>query len=670
MSRNDIIRYKLYMELKENGFKTLYSDTYIPREKLFTKEIDIEHIIPKAKLFDDSLSNKTLEIRQVNLDKRDMTALDFVSSYYDEKYTLQYTNRIENLYKQNAISEAKRNKLLMKEADIPSGFIKRDLRDSQYIAKKAREILEDIVRVVVPTTGSVTERLREDWQLVNVMRELNWDKYDKLGLTITEKGRDGQVIKTIKDWTKRNDHRHHAMDALTIAFTKHSFIQYLNNLNARVQKGVDEYINLEEVELSELDKEQRSSVMYAIEKKELCRDKNGKLRFIPPMPLDEFRAEAKRQLELVLVSNKTKNKVVTHNINKTKKKVGVKEKVQQTPRGQLHLETIYGSYKQPVTTEEKVNASFDIQKIQTVAKKSYRDALTKRLQQFGNDPKKAFTGKNSLEKNPIWVDDSHMWKVPEKVKTITYETIYTIRKEITPDLKIEKVIDKKIKSILQERLNKYGGDAKKAFSNLDDNPIWLNKEKGISIKRVKIRGISNGEPIRYKRNVKGVLIKDENGNPIPNDFVNTGNNHHVAVYKDSEGKMQERVVSFYEATTRAILGYPVVDRDYNQSEGWHFLFSMKQNEYFVFPNEKTGFVPQEIDLTDENNYSLISPNLYRVQKFSEGDYFFRHHLETTVESENVLRDVTWKRIRSIQNLEDIVKVRVNHLGKIISVGEY
>ena len=670
VSRNDIIRYKLYMELKENGFKTLYSDTYIPREKLFTKEIDIEHIIPKAKLFDDSLSNKTLEIRQVNLDKRDMTALDFVSSYYDEKYTLQYTNRIENLYKQNAISEAKRNKLLMKEADIPSGFIKRDLRDSQYIAKKAREILEDIVRVVVPTTGSVTERLREDWQLVNVMRELNWDKYDKLGLTITEKGRDGQVIKTIKDWTKRNDHRHHAMDALTIAFTKHSFIQYLNNLNARVQKGVDEYINLEEVELSELDKEQRSSVMYAIEKKELCRDKNGKLRFIPPMPLDEFRAEAKRQLELVLVSNKTKNKVVTHNINKTKKKVGVKEKVQQTPRGQLHLETIYGSYKQPVTTEEKVNASFDIQKIQTVAKKSYRDALTKRLQQFGNDPKKAFTGKNSLEKNPIWVDDSHMWKGPEKVKTITYETIYTIRKEITPDLKIEKVIDKKIKSILQERLNKYGGDAKKAFSNLDDNPIWLNKEKGISIKRVKIRGISNGEPIRYKRNVKGVLIKDENGNPIPNDFVNTGNNHHVAVYKDSEGKMQERVVSFYEATTRAILGYPVVDRDYNQSEGWHFLFSMKQNEYFVFPNEKTGFVPQEIDLTDENNYSLISPNLYRVQKFSEGDYFFRHHLETTVESENVLRDVTWKRIRSIQNLEDIVKVRVNHLGKIISVGEY
>ena len=61
VTRNDIIRYKLYLELKSNGYKTLYSNTYIPQEKLFSKEFDIEHIIPKAKLFDDSFSNKTLE---------------------------------------------------------------------------------------------------------------------------------------------------------------------------------------------------------------------------------------------------------------------------------------------------------------------------------------------------------------------------------------------------------------------------------------------------------------------------------------------------------------------------------------------------------------------------------------------------------------------------------
>ena len=97
---------------------------------------------------------------------------------------------------------------------------------------------------------------------------------------------------------------------------------------------------------------------------------------------------------------------------------------------------------------------------------------------------------------------------------------------------------------------------------------------------------------------------------------------------------------------------------------------MKQNEYFVFPNEKTGFNPQEIDLLDADNYATISPNLYRVQKFSEGDYFFRHHLETSVENENSQKGIIWKRITSVQNLNGIIKVRVNHIGRIVSVGEY
>ena len=80
-------------------------------------------------------------------------------------------------------------------------------------------MLEEIVPFVVSTTGSITDRLREDWQLVDVMRELNWDKYDKLGMTYYVNDSDGRRIPKIKDWTKRNDHRHHAMDALTIAFT-------------------------------------------------------------------------------------------------------------------------------------------------------------------------------------------------------------------------------------------------------------------------------------------------------------------------------------------------------------------------------------------------------------------------------------------------------------------
>ena len=94
---------------------------------------------------------------------------------------------------------------------------------------------------------------------------------------------------------------------------------------------------------------------------------------------------------------------------------------------------------------------------------------------------------------------------------------------------------------------------------------------------------------------------------------------------------------FFEAVTRVNLGQPVVDKEYKSSEGWQFLFSMKQNEYFVFPNEKTGFNPKEIDLLNPENYALISPNLFRVQTMSKvmygnnviRDYKFRHHLETS-----------------------------------------
>ncbi|MBR6840708.1 MAG: type II CRISPR RNA-guided endonuclease Cas9 [Prevotella sp.] len=650
VTKNDILRYKLYNELKLNGYKTLYSNTYIPREELFSKRFDIEHIIPKARLFDDSFSNKTLEVRDINIEKGNMTAYDYVSGKFDEQGLTDYESRVEELFTNKVISRTKRNNLLMKEEDIPSDFLERDLRDSQYIARKAREILEEMVPFVVTTTGTVTSRLREDWQLVNIMQELNWDKYDSLGLTESYTDKNGNIIKRIKDWTKRNDHRHHAMDALTIAFTKRNIVQYLSNLNARSDK---------------------SSSIYGIEQNELHRDeKDHKMVFNAPMPLNEFRAEAKKHLASILVSIKAKNKVVTKNINKAKTKDGYQQKVQLTPRGALHNETVYGKIQNYEAEYRKVDGKFTEDVILRVSNLKCREALLKRLAEFGNDPKKAFTGKNSLEKNPIWLNADHSHAVPLKVKLYKVIDVFTIKKAVDKDLKIEKVIDNKVREILKKRLDAFGGDAAKAFSNLDENPIWLNEEKGIAIKRVKIRGIANGEPIRVKKDIKGNIIKDENGNPIPNDYVNTGNNHHVAVYRDANGKLQENVVSFYEATTRAILGYPIVDKEYKRSEGWEFLFSMKQNEFFVFPNEKTGFNPHEINLLDSNNYSLISPNLYRVQKFTTGDYVFRHHLETNVESDNALRDITWKRIRSIQDLDGIVKVRINHLGAIVSVGDY
>jgi CRISPR-associated endonuclease Csn1 len=669
-TRNDIIRYRLYEELKNNGYKDLYTNTYIPREILFSKQVDIEHIIPQSKMFDDSFSNKTIVFRKDNLDKGNKTAYDYIESKFGADTLEEYLKRLESLYKlgkDEGISKAKYQKLLKQESEIGDGFIDRDLRDSQYIAKKAKNMLYDITRSVVSTSGQITDRLREDWGLINIMQELNFEKFKALGLTEHVEKKDGTSKERIVDWSKRNDHRHHAMDALTVAFTKHSHIQYLNYLNARKNENHKLHGNVIAIETKET---------------ELRIDDEGNKKRVFKLPIPNFRQVAKEHLENVLVSHKAKNKVVTKNKNKTQSRNGEKVKVELTPRGQLHKETVYGKYHYYVNKEEKVSGKFDEATIAKVSNPLYRTLLQLRLKENGNDAKKAFTGKNTLSKTPIYLNDAKTETVPEAVNLTWLEADYSIRKDITPEnfkdeKTIEKVLDKQVKDILLARLKQYS-DPKKAFSDLDKNPIWLNKAKGITIKRVTISGVKNAEFLHFKKDHLGKEILDKDGKRIPVDFVSTGNNHHVAIYKDEQGNLQERVVSLFDAVQLVNSGEPVIDKTYNQSIGWQFQFTMKQNEYFVFPNEKTGFNPVEIDLLDPKNKKLVSPNLFRVQTISVvlygnntvRDFKFRHHLETTVDDKKELQGVTYQQIKSLAPLNKVIKVRLNHLGDIVGVGEY
>lgn len=649
-TRNDIIRYKLYQELESNGFKTLYSNTYIPAEELYSKNFDIEHIIPKVKLFDDSFSNKTLEQRDINIRKGDNTAVDFMQKYNSDRIE-EYKKLIESLYKNKNISKAKFKKLLMKECDIPSDFIDRDIRDTQYISRKATELLQKVVRTITPTSGNITDRLREDWGLINVMQELNFEKHKTLGLTEMVEKKDGSTQERIIEWSKRNDHRHHAMDALTVAFTKPAFIQYLNNLNAKNEDS------------------DKGKIIYAIENKYLEKKTSSDgYKRIFKMPILQFREQAKLHLESILISFKTKNKVITRNKNKIKLKGKDKfvEKIQLTPRGQLHNETVYGSIKLPIIIEVKVDGKLTLEKIQLVINSDIKDALKRRLLEHGNDPKKAFTGKNSPDKIPIYVDEAKKQFIPAKIKLLTYEQIFTIRKKVDKELKIDKVIDQGVKRILELRLKEYDNDPKIAFADLDKNPIWLNREKGIAIKRVTITGVSNVEALHSKKNHLGENILDEHGNTQPVNFVSTGNNHHVAIYRDAEGKLQEDVVSFYEAVARANAGLPVIKKQHEK--GWEFLFTMKQNECFVFPD--ATFNPQAIDLMDPRNAKIISKRLFRVQKIASKDYTFRHHFESTLQNNNSLANITFIRLSSLQLLNQVIKLRLNHIGKVVQIGEY
>ncbi len=639
-TKNDIIKYRLWKELESNGYKDVFTNTQIPVEKLFSKEIDIEHIIPKAKSYDDSYSNKTLAYKATNIQKGNRTGIDFITSDYLNNLDA-YKERIKLLNKNNAISDAKLKKLLTTEAELNESFINRDLKNTQYIAKEAKARLLEVVRNVIATSGKITDVLRNDWGIINVMKELNLPKYKAVGLVEIEERKNNGKVEKIIDWSKRNDHRHHAMDALAVAFTTHSHVQYINYYNARKNEKHKFHATIQTIEQNITEKI------------------DDKRRFIPPF--DNFRAEAKKHIEEILISHKAKNKVVTKNINKYKVKGGIVEKTQLTPRGQLHKETVYKKAKKLMDNPVKLNAKFKLEQLDLIADSDKKDAVCNYLAKYNNSPKEAFSTKNS-KKNPLIYKD-------ETLKEVTcYEYIFTIRKSISPELKIDKILDEGVKKVLQSHLAKFGGDKKKAFGDIKEHPIWLNKEKGIQLKKVTITGVSNAIALHDKKDKDGNTIFGKEGNKVPSSYVSTGNNHHIAIYEDDKGNLQEQVVSFFEAVTRANLNLPIVDKGLNANIGWSFKFSLKQNEMFVFPND--DFEVDNIDLTDVKNQKMISKYLFRVQKITSKDYFFRHHLETNVETNKLLKDLNWIRINSCNGLKDIQKVRVNHIGRIVTIGEY
>ncbi|UKK62958.1 type II CRISPR RNA-guided endonuclease Cas9 [Prevotella communis] len=577
VSENDILKYRLYKELAPLGYKTLYSKTKVDLVDLIIhRKFDKEHIIPKAKSPSNAFSVLTVELSSINEEKGDMTALDYVKWKYGEAEAQQYIARVNDLFKKKAISKAKKDNLLRTAADIQDEPLTRDLGLTQYINRKAYELLGTITRKVVPTTGSITSRLRDDWQLVDVLQELVWDKYDKLELIDTYEDKDGKTVRKINEdaWTKRTDHRNHAMDAITVAFTKPAFINYLNSLNAEGEK--------------------REQLMK-MRQKNLHRDKQGNWRFNEPMPLGELRAEVKQQLERINVYQKPAINAVTPNLNisKSKKKKEGNRQIQLTPRGKLHDDTYYGSIME-----------------------------------------------NGVK-------------------------VFTKRVEVNESLNVNDVVDKGVQRILQERLREYGNKPKEAFSNLEENPIWFNREKGIRIKRVIVRTkLKDARAIHKKHDNKGELLLDKDGKVQSADYVRTNNNHHVAIYEDAQHELHEVVVSFFDAVDSAIQGNPVIDMTYNADKGWRFLFSLQQNDCFVFPDEATGFNPADIDLTAKDNYALISPHLFKVQAISEGDYRFRHQYDATKNNNAKLKNMTWKRIRVINDLKGAVKVRITKIGHI------
>lgn len=612
VSQNDIIRYKLW---KEFG----YVSPYEPNKVISLKEVfnleegvlyEIEHIIPRSRLFDDSFSNKTLCPKAMNSGtggKNQDTAYDFMNKQGDEKFH-DYIEFIKSHLNKKDISFSKYSKLMMPGDKIPDDFIERQMQETRYISREVHALLQKVCRNVYSTTGSITAKLRQLWGWDEVLMNLHIDKYRQQSQTEQiELNRCGQIHQKerIKDWTKRLDHRHHTIDALCVACTTQEMIQKISSLNAA-------YTQKENCSNNDYNKRISSLDTYLINQQ----------------PFTTWQVEA--AASKVLVSFKKGKRVGVLSKNVINGEV-VKMIV---PRGRLHEETAYGKIMQ-YNKEGRLDSQI----------------VLKCKVGFGNSGF-LFTGKEAKS-------------IKEKINRKTGE-VQRVEKDSLA-LVLESIIDRRVRMAVSERLSLNNNEIKNC--HFDSEPIWFDEKNKIPIKSVRCKIAKNNLAqlkhglFQLGNNHHIAIYKDKDGSLYENV---------VTFWEAFERKKMGLpiIVKSPSDLWTHIIDTSIDDDlilENLPKDGLEYVTSMQQNEMFIF-----GFSIEDLKIhIDKNNYQLLNQKLYRVQKIATKNYYFRLHTETKVDDKyNGKKDEMLSKrlgnviiVQSLTNMTGI-KVNVDRLGII------
>ena len=354
----NFLKYKLYEQQK---YVSPYSGDTL--EISLFDEYEIDHIIPKSRLFDDSISNKVLVEGFLNKEKGNRTSWEYISQQ-NTKYKICSILPFIDMVNENYFGRKKKNLLLEK---IPTDFIERQIKETQYIALAVKTELAQIVgsKNVKSSTGEITSFLRSRWGLRKLFMELTesrfkqmelWDSSNKWVNRYFDKEQKRNVYE-IKHWSKRYDHRHHSIDALVVALTEQSDIQRLNNLNKELQDWL--IVHKDEIQLETKEDETILEAFFNLEEK--CREEiqkriEGFRKF--DSPLNDLINQARTHLEAMVVSHKPKDNLTIQFNDKTKKK-------EIKIRSALHEATLYGKHNGQDTKTMSISnlTAKDIEKI-------------------------------------------------------------------------------------------------------------------------------------------------------------------------------------------------------------------------------------------------------------------------------------------------------------------
>ena len=269
-SRESRQKFQLWEQLSSDptNRQCPFTGKMIPLADLFSDKIEIEHLLPFSQTLDDSMANKTVCYRKANREKGNRSPFEAFGSSPDGYDWQEILERSKNL------PYSKRWRFLpdaMKKFDTEGGFLERQLNDTRYISRYTTEYLSAILpkNKIWVATGRLSSLLRGFWGLNSVLRGHNSE--------------DDQPVKKSRD-----DHRHHAVDAIVVGMTSRSLLQKVSNAARKS----------EELDLARLFENRID-------------------------PWDGFRDEVKKHIDAIIVSHRPRKK----------------------SQGPLHNDTAYGIVK-------------------------------------------------------------------------------------------------------------------------------------------------------------------------------------------------------------------------------------------------------------------------------------------------------------------------------------
>ena len=209
-SRDQVQMYEL---MKEQAHRCPYCDKSLNPEMIVSSDVQVDHIYPRSRSHEDSFVNKVLTCVPCNQQKRNRTPWEW-RGRSDATWWQTFESRVNNF---NLTKREKRKRLLNKSfGDRELDFIERNKVDSSYVARALLGKLQDLYpesysggtitpgaeKRVYARPGTMTPKLQRAWL---------GDRYKK----------------------DRDDDRHHAMDALTVAFLDEGLYQVVARIYQR-----------------------------------------------------------------------------------------------------------------------------------------------------------------------------------------------------------------------------------------------------------------------------------------------------------------------------------------------------------------------------------------------------------------------------------------------------